>query len=215
MEQEKSWPLSWPNGWPRAKYRSRAKFRRTSQRWVGQGTEARRESYPRGLSVVEATARLQAELDRLFAQHAVLSTNLELRLDGLPRSNQREPGDPGAAVYFTLKKRRVVLACDKWDRVADNIAAIAAHVEALRGQERWGVGSLEQAFAGYAKLPSPEAARDWRTVLGLANGSATLDAAERRFRELAMLHHPDRGGSAEQMAQLNAAIQTARKELAG
>ncbi len=166
----------------------------------------------RELTVAEATTRLQDELDKLCGQYAVLSTNLELRLNGLPRSNQSEPNDTGAAVYFTLKKKRVVLACDKWDHVADNIAAIASHINALRGQERWGVGSLEQAFAGYAKLPSPEQAGSWRTVLGCPN-AATRAEAEARFRELSMRHHPDRGGSHEQMAELTRAITEARQSL--
>jgi hypothetical protein len=60
--------------------------------------------------------------------------------------------DPGIAVYFTLGKKRVVLACDKWAAPQENIYAIAKHVEALRGQDRWGVGSIEQAFAGYMAL---------------------------------------------------------------
>jgi hypothetical protein len=33
--------------------------------------------------------------------------------------------------------------------VADNIAAIAAHIDAIRRQDRYGVGTLDQAFAGY------------------------------------------------------------------
>ena len=206
-EQEQSYPLQWPPGWPRAKWRGRARFRGVS---VEQAANRRR--YFRELTVAEATDRLQSELDKLGGQYSILSTNLELRLNGSPRSGQREPDDPGVAIYFTLKKQRVVLACDKWDRAADNIAAIAAHIEALRGQERWGVGSLEQAFAGYAALPSPEQASNWRTVLGCPNAT-TLVEAEARFKQLAMLHHPDRGGSHEQMAELTQAIQDARKGL--
>jgi hypothetical protein len=210
VEQETAHPLQWPNAWPRTTSRLDARFRGTSQQI---GHDGSRRKYSRALSVAEATERLRRELDNLGGHYAVLSTNLELRLNGLPRSNQCEPTDTGAAVYFTLKKKRVVLACDKWARVADNIAAIAAHIAALRGQERWGVGSLEQAFAGYAKLPSPEQAKNWRTVLGCPNANTRAEV-EMRFRELSMLQHPDRPeGSHEQMAQLNQAIADARKEL--
>lgn len=218
-EQEQSYPLQWPAGWPRAKHRERARFRGTSlQTYASPDPNGapiyRHRSVSRELTIAEAIDRLQSELERLGGRYSVLSTNLELRRDGSPRSGQREPQDPGAAVYFTLKARRVVLACDKWDRAADNIAAIAAHIEALRGQERWGVGSLEQAFAGYAKLPSPEQTRSWRTVLGIGDREVTRAQVEARYRELAMKHHPDlSGGSHEQMAQLTAAINEARQEL--
>jgi len=54
--------------------------------------------------------------------------------------------------------------------VSDNIAAIAAHIEALRAQERYGVGTIEQAFAGYSALEH----RTWQIVLRLDAG-ASLD----------------------------------------
>lgn len=74
--------------------------------------------------------------------------------------------DRGAAVYFEMKGKPVSLACDKWNRVEDNIWAIAKHIEALRGQQRWGVGSIEQAFRGYTALPAigeSSASEWWKT----------------------------------------------------
>ncbi|WP_197535667.1 J domain-containing protein [Sphingobium sp. SYK-6] len=137
----------------------------------------------------------------LRAGYVTLSTNLETRLDGNPRSGQPEPQDPGAAVYFRLQGKDTVLACDKWDRVADNIAAIAKHIEALRGMDRWGVGTAAQAFAGYQALPAPE---QWWQVLGVPV-SATREQINAAYRSLAMKAHPDQGGSDAAMARLNAA----------
>ena len=54
-----------------------------------------------------------------------------------------------------------VLACDRWDRPEHNLRAIAKHVEAIRGQERWGVGSVAQAFRGYQALPSRATGKPW------------------------------------------------------
>jgi len=49
------------------------------------------------------------------------------------------------------------LACDRWDKVQDNIYAIAMTIEPLRGIERWGSGSMvEQAFTGFFALPAPK-----------------------------------------------------------
>jgi hypothetical protein len=115
-------PLAWPSGWirtPRAQ-RRRAAFTRLRH----------------APTVADAVTRLAGELARLHATEEVLSTNVAVRLDGLPRSGEPEPGDPGAAVYFTLRTAERCLACDKWDRVADNIAAIAQHIDALRRIDR-------------------------------------------------------------------------------
>lgn len=184
-----AYPLHWPTGWPRAKRRERARF----------STQARgRATY---LSVADARERLSAELERLRAQHMTLSTNLELRLDGQPRSGQTDPADPGAALYFQLGGKDIALACDKWDRVADNIAALAKHIEAMRGMDRWGVGSISQAFAGYEALPAPE---QWWQVLGVSP-TASRSEIQFAFRDRAKNAHPDAGGSDHAMARLNAA----------
>src|SRR3546814_9453399 len=85
-----------------------------------------------------ALDRLEAELTRLGARGIILSSNLERTLSGAPRSGQADPADPGVAVYFTLKGKDTVLACDRWYRAADNMVAIAKHIEAIRGMDRWG-----------------------------------------------------------------------------
>src|SRR5262249_31741204 len=76
------------------------------------------------------------------------------RTDSAPYSGARKSYDVGAAVYFSLNKKPYCLPCDRWNRLPDNLAAIAAHLEAMRGMDRWGVGSIEQAFAGYKALPA-------------------------------------------------------------
>ena len=190
------YPLSWPAGWKRTKPedRQRASFGKVSQGSYGRGK--------RELSVFEAVGRLQAELGRLGAGDEILSTNVKTRLDGTPRSDRAEPQDPGAAVYFDLAGRATVFACDRWRRVADNIAAIAEHVRCLRGIDRYGVGSLEQAFAGYAALPPTH--EDWWLVLGVRQ-DATREQIEEAYRRLVREHHPDVGGSHDAMARINRA----------
>lgn len=185
-----AYPLHWPAGWPRATTRKTASFKESSGR-----------GYMREVTVATARERLQEQLDMLRAQYPTLSTNLETRLDGQPRSGQREPTDPGAAVYFRLQGKDMALACDKWDRVADNIVALAKHIEALRGMDRWGVGTAAQAFAGYQSLPAPE---QWFEVLGVAE-NATREGISAAYRAKARSAHPDHGGSDAAMARLNAA----------
>jgi hypothetical protein len=168
----------------------------------------------RSLTVADARNRLDLELQRLGARDVLLSTNVQVRLDGLPRSGQGEPADAGAAVYFTLKGKPRCLACDRWNRVADNIAAIAAHVYAIRAVDRYGVGTLDQAFAGYAQLP-PAPGQDgdpWWTVLNVSP-NASRDDVEAAYRDLAKKNHPDVGGSAELMARINRARDAATRAL--
>jgi DnaJ-class molecular chaperone len=81
----------------------------------------------------------------------------------------------------------------------------------MRGMERWGVGTTEQAFAGYKALEAGEA---WYDVLGCAP-DANAQAINARFRELAQLYHPDKmGGSEEAMIRLNRAREEGLKEAA-
>ncbi len=171
------YPLTWPVAWPRARARQDAPFHKRVGLVRGQTSKA-------DLTMVDAREQLQRQLDLLGAREVLLSTNVELTLTGQPRSGRARPVDVGVACYFKLKGRDTVLACDKWTRVEDNIAAIAKHIEALRGQERWGVGSVEQAFTGYQALPAPLAKRHWTAVLGVA-ADATRDAINAAWREKA------------------------------
>ncbi len=207
-----AFPLAWPQGWPRtvAADRRAPKFH-TRTREAGRNWPT-----SRAVTVAEARGRLQAELDLLRATLPVLSSNMELRLDGQPRSGQRDPDDPGVAVYFQLRGKPRVLACDRWLTVAGNIAAIAAHIDAMRGMDRWGVGSVDRLFEGFTALPAAAPGqRHWRQVLGISS-TLSIDAAglESLRRALARQHHPDvPGGSAERMAEINAAVDQALREI--
>jgi hypothetical protein len=198
------YPLMWPVGWRRTPRNVRQAGRFKQKRQDQAGTT--------WISAFTATQRLERELDRLGGEDPTLSTNVKVRMDGRPYSD-KEPEDAGAAVYFRFKGRATVLACDRYWRVADNIAAIAAHVEAVRAIDRFGVGTVEQALAGYRALPADTAA-DWRTVFGFAEADAvTAEALQARFRDRAAVAHPDRGGTDEAMAHLNRAREFALAEV--
>lgn len=190
-------PLAWPAGWRRVASRQTAKF-----------GQAGRDGFKTQTTIATARDRLQREIDLLGGTDAVLSTNVELRLDGQPRSDRSPPSDPGVAFYFHLSGRDIVLACDKWDRVADNIAAIAKHIEAMRGMDRWGVGNLAQAFTGYEALPAPE---QWWQVLGV-DRHAGMDEIRAAYRAASKTAHPNAGGSRAQWDRLLAALEAAERE---
>jgi hypothetical protein len=160
--------------------------------------------------------RVKVELERLgvnVTDDSIVSTNLKLNLSGLPRGDQGEPTDPGVAVYFQKKAGPMrVIAIDAYTRVRDNLAAIAATLEAMRAIERHGGAQiLERAFTGFAALAAP--GKTWWDVLQVRPDAdrATIEA---NFRRLARDRHPDNGGSHDAMTELNEARAAALKAVA-
>jgi hypothetical protein len=187
-----NYPLSWPFGWERT------------------DIYKRRPSQFGRHSIISSARQLSNEIRLMRGRDMIISTNLRVRNDGIPYSNQRVPEDPGVAVYFKWKDKPIVFACDKYRSVEDNLWAIVKHIEALRGQERWGVGSLDQAFAGYAALPDPNA-RPWWEAL-----SVRRDASDEEIRKayftLARQYHPDNKetGNEELFVQIQQAYDLAK-----
>lgn len=198
MRQVKSatpFPLSWPAGVPRtaAHERGRAKF--TSRNWN------------------TALSELKTEIRRLGGDALIVSTNQPIRIgDGMPYAQERRIDDPGVAVYFALDGMPVCFPCDRWSTIAENLRAVVLHIEALRGQQRWGVGTARQAFAGYAALPA-STEENWWDVLGLHRELTTVDDIQAKYKVLALRSHPDRGGSQEAMSRLNTARDRAIAEV--
>ena len=191
MTHVEAYPLQWPTGWPRTSSRRSAAF---------------------DTRFIDARDGLLNEIRLMGGRQPIISSNVPLRLDGLPRANFTRHPDPGVAVYFALKGEPRVFACDRWTHVEDNLQAVRKTIEALRGIERWGSSEmLNRVFQGFAALPDGPTEEPWWVVLGVTK-SWGLDAIEKVYRALALERHPDRGGSDEAMARLNWAIAEARKE---
>lgn len=195
-------PLAWPEGTRRTpKERRRpAAFRHRGRR----------------VSTAEAKIRIMAELDHI-TRAAIISSNVRTTHAGSPRSGLPEPSDVGVAVYFTAWGRLHCLACDRWDRVADNLVAVVKHVEALRGIARWGVGTVEAAFRGYAALPPAGVAvapspSTWWHVLGVDRRASPAEI-RRAYMARVELVHTDRqdGGDVVEFTALNAAREAASR----
>lgn len=187
-----AYPLCWPHGWPRM-----APHRRTAGRF---------RSRDRGsVTIAQGVGRVLNELGLMGVREddIVVSTNVKPTLAGLPSSKDRVPQDPGVAVYWSKRgQTQRCMAIDRYTTVADNLAAIAATLDAMRAIERHGGAEiLDRAFTGFVALPSPE--QPWQ-VLGIPM-EASRDQVEQAYRRLAMTHHPDRGGDAGEMARVNAA----------
>lgn len=180
----RAYPLQWPPGWPRTLSTSR-------QKW------------PNSVTVTAALGDLEREMRLLGVRQIVLSSDVTLGVSDAP--------DPGVVAYGILDGQQIAIPCDRWTTVAANVRAIAKTVEAMRGMQRWGAKHMIRAmFQGFTAIAPPN---DWRTVLGL-DGAVTTEQVRAKQRELALRHHPDRGGDAARMAEINDAADRALRELA-
>lgn len=183
---EREYPLQWPAGQPRTVKRDRGKFMR---------------------SITQARVELIKQTQLAGGTDILISSNF----GGL---SGKTPDDPGVAIYFNRRGKRLGMGCDRWALVAHNLSALANTVEAMRGIDRWGCGHLmEQAFAAFEALPAP--ATGWRAVLGYsADQPLTVEDVEKLYRMKAKRWHPDApSGDAEKFKLLTDARDAARKEL--
>lgn len=202
-EIQPGYPLDWPAGRPRTPGADRrpALFRDAGTRMTLTTSRKRLRDQVALLTPLRTGYRVTSQ---------ILSTNIRFTASGSRDQNvsRRDPADAGVAFYFDLDRRPHVLACDRWDTVPDNIAAIAAHIDALRGQERWGVADLRQAFAGHVALPPAD---PWWTILGVTH-DAPVDQIARAYRTRAKTAHPNAGGDRAAWDRLSAAYEAGLQE---
>jgi hypothetical protein len=196
MEPNKqSFPLSWPVGYKRTDNRLSSGFKRSPE---------------------DAITSLKSELAKIGAKNIIISSNAAVKTNGeIYADAMGRLADPGVAVYFDYKKNHVVLCCDTFEKVWENVNAIARTLQSLRTIDRYGVSDfLNRSFTGFAALPEPIATpykREWWVVLGVPpNASASL--VRDAFKIKVKMVHPDMGGSVEAFNELQRAFDEALKE---
>lgn len=207
-------PLTWPEGWKRTPAADRLAGR-FGKREAGTG------GY-RLLKDLTVNDSIRRVLEQLLAMglsrdDLVISTNVPVRLDGLPRSDAKAPADPGVSVWwrdFLSGGKPKVIAIDQYAKVADNLAAIAATLEAMRAIERHGGAAiLERAFTGFIAIEN-QSASSWRAVIGVGPGVTSIEEVRAAYRRKASVAHPDKpNGSHEAMTALNSALAQAEQEI--
>lgn len=201
-----AFPLEWPEG------------RKRREPWN------RKPSKFRDLGFGKCRDDLLRACKRFGARDVVLSTEVALNLKGLPYASAREPSDPGVALYFDIRSyndatrvwdtKHYAIACDQYRKVAENLRALVHTIDAMNAISRHGSSELlEQAMSGFAALPEASKPDDWWIMLGVARQSpAAVVKAAWRFK--VSQAHPDVGGSADEMAKINAALERAESEIA-
>lgn len=185
-----AYPLSWPAQFARAKSREKGKFSTT---------------LAKALDNVKSSLRRFAYDSAKNIDGLVISSNVTL--------GSTRPADPGVAVWVGWDGLQVCIAVDRYSSVEANLQAIHHIIEARRTELRHGTLALVRAtFQGFVALPSPEA---WWKILGLNSEAAHTEDIEKAYKRLAMVHHPDRGGSDQQMSRINAAREAGLKKAIG
>jgi len=188
LEGIEAYPLCWPEGWQRTRQRQDSPFKVNSH--------------------TRAVDTILHELELFGATNVIISTNIELRRDGLPYANRAQPSDSGVAVYWMRNGQRECLACDRWWKIEHNMWAICKSLEAMRGLKRWGADTiLERAFMGFAQISYSPPASWWQT-LGFDSEPRDAETVRRKRVELARLYHPDSGSEPdeERMKAVNHAV---------
>lgn len=192
--------------WPKDVKRTLVSERRTSTTFRSGG---------RPINAPSAERRLIDTLDAFTPRgHNYRTWGIEIAADWevgklggfLADGGRGRSGDPAVVLSFILDRKALTLPCDRYDTVAGNLAAIAAHLDAVRGIERWGVATVHQLLSAHAALPRNAGGegRAWWEVLEVAPIASPTDV-ESAYRRLARQRHPDNGGSDAAMAELNLA----------
>lgn len=133
-----------------------------------------------------------------------------------PRGAQQRYGfqsEQARTVRLTYSKdgKEVHLTMDTQERAVDNLRVLYLAVEAVRLNEARGIADVVES--AYLQLAAPPKRRDPYEVLGI-RPDAPLAVAEAAWKALIRKAHPDAGGSAEQVKELNQAIEEIRNQAA-
>lgn len=179
------YPLAWPEGMPRTDRRQGSQFRTN-------------------LSSALVNVRKSLEAFGRDSGKAVTDIILSSNVGGL---DPGQPDDPGVAAWFTWDEAQRCVAVDRYSKVEENLQAIHHVLEARRTEMRHGgLHIVRQTFKGFTALPAPADRKPWRQVLGFRPDEPVAKAdIDAKWKRLANTHHPDKGGAAEKMAELNRA----------
>lgn len=180
-------------------------------------------SKTRDLLVREVNMVAPRGVDPIIVISVDVSTR-DIRADGFMRADTRVRSD-GIVVSFDSIHGPLRYACDAFTKAAwkrdsigwqANVRAVALGLQALRRVAEYGIGRRGEQYTGWAQLgsgiPMGMSRDSWTmerafAALGInPNGKpVTAYTIAAAYTELAKIHHPDVGGDAEVMKEINAA----------
>lgn len=164
-------------------------------RWDGPTTPAhdRRSRWTFKASWQSTLDLLDRELRELGARDLVIEADFreqDIRIDGMPRANARQPVHPGVRIAFESKHGALVYATDSCEFWQHNVRSIALGLESLRAVDRYGITRRAEQYQGYKAITAGTA---------MPAGQTTLTPHEAALL-LVDLVHPGRYGEREAIA---------------
>lgn len=175
--------------------------------WVGPSTpaDARRSRYQFKAGWTSTLEILDRELCHLGAEAVILEadfTESDIRLDGMPRANARNPIHPGIRIAFDSAHGPLIYATDAYEWWQHNVRAIALGLEALRAVDRYGITHRGEQYTGWKAITAAPTMTRAQALLALAElagidtgppaAADDIDAARRKALRRC---HPDAGGT--------------------
>ncbi len=152
-------------------------------------------------------SQTQRELDETFKKWGVTEWATDYPKGARSVAWSQSESDRLVTLSYTKDGKQVNLQMGKQQRAVDNLRVLYLAVEAMRMNEKRGLTEVLQS--AYLQLGSPDT-RSPQEVLGVMMG-APLEVAEAAYKARARVAHPDNGGSAEKMKELNKAIEEIRR----
>ena len=128
----------------------------------------------------------------------------------LSKAWQQSEADRTVKLTYRKQGKPVTLLMGKQKRAVDNLRVLYLAVEAMRLNEKRGIGEVIES--AYLQLAAPAQAIDPYEMLEI-RPDASLEVAEAAYKAKVRNVHPDRGGSTEHMKAYNRAIEEIRRKL--
>lgn len=189
--------------------------------WIGRTTppERRRSRWTFKAGWNDTLNLLDREIENLGAREFVIEADFresDIRLDGVPRANARQPQFPGVRVYFESKHGPLVYQADNCEHWQHNVRSIALGLEALRAVDRYGITHRAEQYTGFRAIGAgangPK--RYFETVDDalrwlVEHGGVGADLLSERSlcRVVARRVHPDAGGLRSDWDKYEQAVQ--------
>lgn len=163
------------------------------------------------VSLSQAFSDLETELGRLGVDDYRYSFDADQRKTDQRPYARASPDDPGFVLRWTMDGDQYAVACDRWNRLRDNVRTVGLYLNEKRKMEQRPVETGESEFANARLPPGDEDAEIIVAGTGQTESphevldidpEAPDEVVKAAFRAKAKDAHPDKGGSRDEWQQL-------------